>query len=334
VHCRDDRWIIIDSVQDRDGVAVAAKYLDSIGVAPGCVECIILTHWHEDHVRGATQLASRYTQSLISLPVTLLEDEFQAFLSAYGDIQTGEFKSGVNELIGVCKILAAQKARVRWADANKVLIESGGVRVDTLSPSPNDVTLFLREMKDWAQNIPGVDRIIPDPSRNDASVVTYIGIGETDRILLGGDLEVTGKLSGWQFIHEATWQERKAASLFKIPHHGSENGHYDAVWGELLSDARVAVLAPYGRGRKLPTKSDVERITTLCPASYSASAVNLPKGVRQANSVERTLEEASIQRYRPFAHAGHARFRKKIGAADWNVDLFESACSLDKLEVA
>jgi hypothetical protein len=55
-------------------------------------------------------------------------------------------------------------------------------------------------------------------------------------LLLGADLEETGEEdTGWSVIVASTERPHGKASIFKIPHHGSETAHHDAQYGSRWS---------------------------------------------------------------------------------------------------
>lgn len=288
---------------------------------------IVLTHWHDDHVKGAAAMVAECPYASIAFPQTLCRDEFKALLNERASIRVGNFTSGIDELIGVLRTIKPNKSRRLFANANVVLFESADLRVDALSPSHDDIENFMVSIREWADQ-EGSDKRLAKPARNDTSVALAVRAGP-ELILLGGDLEVRGTLSGWQAVHEIAWRDRGTATLFKIAHHGSITGHYNPVWHDLLVTDVEAVLTPYNRGRKkLPAPDDVSRILSHTSSAYAASNASFRKAERQHNSVERTLSEADIQLLRLPEGFGQIRFRKAIGDDNWNVEIIGSACRL------
>ncbi len=328
-HCGDGQWIIVDSLRDSTREPVALTYLNGLGVPLASVQLLVLTHWHDDHVQGAGKIAQACENATICLPMTLCSDEFKRLLSKHGNVAAGEFTSGVDELVAVYEALKGNKGRRRFAAANGVLFESGGIRVDALSPSHEDIERFLQAIEEWSAS--GIDRRISKPRRNDTSVALAVKTAE-ELLLLGGDLEVRGALSGWRAVHELAWGDRGRATLYKIAHHGSETGHYEPIWDDMLSQNPMSVLTPYNRGiKKLPSNEDIERIRERSDNAFSASSMIFRRGSRQSRTVERTLAEAQITMFRLPDDVGHARFRKSPGDPDWRVDLYGSSCRLEDL---
>ena len=61
LHLGLNKWIIIDSFNDpHSKQPIALDYLDFYGINPSdSVEQLILTHWHDDHIKGASQVLSQ-----------------------------------------------------------------------------------------------------------------------------------------------------------------------------------------------------------------------------------------------------------------------------------
>lgn len=327
-HFGKGNWVIVDSLLTEERVPVALAYLRSMGVDLTQVRSLILTHWHDDHVRGAAQIVKDCPNATVTFPITLCGDEFKQLLKHYGNIVTGRFTNGVEELFHILELVKSQKHRRRFAVANKVLIETADFRVDALSPSEEDVERFMVAIHEWARE--NGDGRLSKPARNDTSVVVVAKVAG-ELILLGGDLEVRGPLSGWQAVHEIAWAGRGKATVFKVAHHGSKTGEYAPVWDDLLELQPLTVLAPYNRGHKLPTSADVKRICDRSGAAYSANTLEARKGSRQNRTVDRTLAEANIRLFRLPAEVGQVRLRKLVGAKMWDVALFNSACRLQDI---
>src|SRR4051812_16047910 len=76
IHIGSNRWYIVDCcrcpVSKRP---IALQYLESLGLDPAaCVEGIIITHWHADHIAGAFDLVVACTSAKIFISSTLRND--------------------------------------------------------------------------------------------------------------------------------------------------------------------------------------------------------------------------------------------------------------------
>lgn len=289
----DDTWAIIDSFLD-EGVPVAKAFLEAQGIPLSQVSLICLTHWHDDHVRGASILTELCDQAVIALSIVMVKDEFKAFLDSRVIGRDSLFTSGVNELFDILKILSDRGTRPKFCSSNRVLLRGQAFTVECLSPSDADIGEFLASMPQWSNSFDGEGRI-PIPNRNDTSVAVVVESGKA-RALFGADLEVRSKDSGWQAVCEQSWQSRGVANFFKIPHHGSPNAHYDPCWSDLLESNILAVLSPYGRGRtKRPSPQDIDRIKKNTGFGFSSCLLGWTKPKQMHRTVEKTLSEAGIQ---------------------------------------
>jgi hypothetical protein len=89
---------------------------------------------------------------------------------------------------------------------------------------------------------------------------------------------------------------QEVASLFKISHHGSANGHHDGIWTTMLINGPMAVLTPWTLGGSdLPQPGDVQRIGNLTPNAYSTSRLTAPGLQWLPQAARRTIREAQIK---------------------------------------
>ena len=257
----------------------------------------------------------------------LMEDEFKRFLATAEPDSTEFFTSGIDELSGVLEQIETRIYTFCWS--NRILLEQNGnsrIRFECLSPSDRDYLAFLRDMPDFVQ-VDDVERRMPSPPRNDASVAAVLHIGD-DLLLFGADLEVNGAGSGWEAVHSLAWNDRGRACFFKIPHHGSPTGHYLPVWTEMLATDVVAALTPWNRGLKLPSPHDIDRITSLTSRAHSAAKVRKARAHRRSSTVEGMLRDNKIRINIATEEIGHLRLRK-LANADWRVEYGGDSALLD-----
>lgn len=330
IHVGGGRWIIVDCLKSAARTPAAADYLDSINVpCETAVECVLLTHWHDDHVSGGADLVKRCQNATIVLSGALLKDEFSQFLRRSKVGSTGSFGTGIDEMLNILRIASAQGRQPKWAWSDRSLSTGRHTpvyRFDALSPSDADFEMLLENIVTWQQN----SGRIAKPLRNHASVAAVIE-ASGEQILLGADLEVTGQHTGWRNVHSTVWGDRAPASLFKIAHHGAASGDHPPVWADMIAKNAVAVLTPWSRGSKLPTKEDVERILANTTNAYAASKIRQKSSSKRSNTVERSLREANIKLTNEPAQMGHIRFRKSAGSA-WQVNhISGSSCRLNEV---
>ncbi len=322
VHVGGGRWLLIDSLLSEDKTPVSLDYLEDIGVPFDAVDAVLLTHWHDDHIAGASKIAELCHAAVIAIPVTLQNDEFLAFIDRVEPSGSATFSSGVVELQGVLQAIESRNAYPHWSLAQRRISGGPGCHYDfeALSPSNADVCDFMESIPAWLK-VQAVGGRLSAPTRNHSSVAAVVAAGE-HLLLFGADLEVQGVDSGWAAVQNGAWQNRGKASFLKIPHHGSKNAHYEPMWSEMAVTGVYSVLTPWNKNKGLPTVEDVKRIISITPNAYSASRPLARKAIRRMAAVDRALRDKGIQLFRSSSDTGHVRFRcLREGGTSWVVEL-------------
>ena len=78
MHIGGGRWIVVDSfIDSRTKQPVALSYLSLLGVdAAAAIRLFIVTHWHDDHMRGASRLLASAANAIFCCSIALSKDEF------------------------------------------------------------------------------------------------------------------------------------------------------------------------------------------------------------------------------------------------------------------
>lgn len=346
VHIGAGRWITIDSFEV-DKRSIAQIYFDNIGVDPTtCVEAVVATHWHDDHVKGITSLFSVTPNAEIIVPMAMCDDEFVKFAAAFANQKAAKFSSGVEEFGGILKLAYsrhrpgtqfpmrfAKHGSVGFRCAGSALPHGATVTLEGLSPSDHDMNQFLAGLAK-VRPTPASLQQASNPKRNEVSAAFWLQIGQ-DAVLLAADVENSGNVnSGWKAILAAQVQPLTKASLVKIPHHGGASGHHDAMWTQLLSSKPLATLAPWTRGGgRLPTGTDIDRILPLTGNSFATgpSAESRPAG--QPPMVAKEFGRGRVSLRRVMEKIGLVRHRGTIvgDVVHWTTDLFGEACTLSAM---
>ena len=264
LHIGKGNWVIVDSCLNKESHPAASAYLHGLGLDPaGVVRLVVATHWHDDHIRGMGKLIEICNNATFCCASALRENEF---LTAVGAMESGPVAaagSGMREFHKVLSLLAERSSKPKFALANRLIFDQDGCEIWSLSPSDEEFTAFLQRIGRLLPKKHETKRRIPALTPNEVAVVLLVKIDDIV-ILLGADLESPG----WLKILNAHERPKCKASVFKIAHHGSQDAHEDRVWREMLHINPVATLTPWQRGRKrLPTKSDIERIISFTPKS-------------------------------------------------------------------
>lgn len=167
-------------------------------------------------------------------------------------------------------------------------------------------------------------------SPNAKSVVLHIKVNNNG-ILLGSDLEVSkDSRKGWLCILDQSTCISLKSSLFKIPHHGSENGFHQQVWDKLLINNPVAKLTPWNRGRKLPTDDMLRKYNTLTSELYTTlyKSSNTPK--KRDKSVSKAIRKFNTTLREVKFSFGVVRSRLNLNETSntWNVECFNEATKI------
>lgn len=324
----EGEWIVIDSCP-LAGVKepAAITYLEQIGVDLATeVSLLVATHWHDDHIRGFSQLVEACRSADVYISGAFQHREFLSFVYAYHDQPKTGFGSGVDEIYRSISISKDSGRRLGLAVPNRsILVRDSSstshgkeIRLWTLSPSDAEITAFLTEIGTGLLELPDSTKRRAHPRRpNHASVVCWLDCG-TICFLFGSDMEVASNTScGWHAIVEGRQALGKAA-LFKVPHHGSESGHLPAVWSELLIDQPISLVTPFRRGSvALPKATDMDRIAEMSSVVYlTASPTNRGQGPSRSRSSDKLIRRSTKNGLRTaYLSSGAVRYRMPIDAS-------------------
>ena len=329
VHIGDQRWVVVDSCTDADGRPAALAYLSQLGVDPAESVClIVVTHWHDDHIKGMADLVEACPNAIFCCAGALLEDEFLTRLGALEGSEDAPTGYNMRELFTVIELLVERSTDPTVAVPNRLLYGQDSCKIWSLSPSDAAFSTFLRRIGSLFPDVGEPKRRMSSLRPNDTSVVVLIDVGEAT-VLLGADLE----RSGWLAILDDVQRIDVKASVFKVPHHGSENAQVDRVWCEMLQERPIAVLTPWRRGgRSLPTENGILSILQFTDEAY-ITAPPVPDEARpvrrRSPMVNRTIRESGIRINSRLPSRGMVRLRKKINSsADWQVEMVGSAREL------
>jgi beta-lactamase superfamily II metal-dependent hydrolase len=336
VHIGNNEWIVIDSCQDpHTKKSLPVDYLISIGVEVKTqVKCIICSHWHDDHILGMSQLLALCENALFFFASCTDKDKFLLLL----DIDAAKAKdevwsSSTTEFYRCLHIIADRSHIPKRASQDRILYKSkkNEINCEIWSLSPSDFTLseFDKELSSLIKIVSQRNKKLVNKSPNAKSVVIYVKLND-HRILLGADLEnAENKNEGWTNILENCISIDKKASLFKVPHHGSENGYSSAVWDSLLTDNPIAKITPWNRKITLPKIEMLKLLSMHSDKIYLTANVNTlgNKAKKREQSIERLILENNSSLHEIKYRHGIIRSRINIiqPNSDWEVTTFGDA---------
>lgn len=329
IHLGHEDWLLVDScLEPFTSQPASAAYLDSIGVSPNRVRAIVASHWHDDHVRGISQLDSKYNTAEFFLSTVFNEKEAGAFLAAYsGAVAPGQAR-GTTELYDI----VSRRETVASIQHRSIILEldhpDRQIRATAFSPLPSAFAQALAHMAEYLPKKEGGSPIshAPDLKPNVEAVAIHIDFGEV-AVLLGSDLEEHAT-HGWSAIVADNWSgKRRKASAYKVAHHGSYTGDAPEIWSNLLNADPLAVLTPFNLGRhSLPSEADKTRLRGKTQHIYTSSGATRKPNLDSTN--KRRLSDICKNLTRLNSGFGAVRMRKKFGANPWSISCFGCAQAL------
>ncbi len=341
IHLGQGDWMVVDSCVDTASRRpIALEYLSHLGVdVSEAVKLVVVTHWHDDHIRGASEVLRAAQSAEVICSEALRTPEFMLAVTT-GERALME-SPGIAEFATIFDILlqrAPEGARPEsigpnWATASKRLLwlrESGRTcqaEVHALSPSSGSYTLALNEIAQLLPQYGKPKRRAVTQTPNQVTVVLWVEVGDV-RVLLGSDLEASpNPMVGWQAIVGSTTRPAGRAQIFKVPHHGSKDADSQAVWSQMLNASPYAMVTPFASGRRpLPSPGDIARLKGRTPDLYCTAPPAGWTPRKRPSAVEKTIKQVARDRRAIVGPMGHVRVRSKCTSPlRIGVDLFGSA---------
>jgi beta-lactamase superfamily II metal-dependent hydrolase len=327
IHLGDAAWMLVDSCIDPNSKEPAAgTYLERIGVPAASVRTIVASHWHDDHIRGISRLAAKHPKAEFFLSGVFNNKEAETFLAAFSGKSSADLARGSKELFDVLQARENVYPALHRSSIFEAMLNGRPVRVTALSPVP---AAHAQSIAHFAQYLPRKNGAIghaPEVQPNFEAVALHIDLGD-DAVLLGADLEEHARF-GWTAVIGEQWSRaRKAATAYKVAHHGSYSGDCPAIWTTMLQPHPTVCLTPFTRGNLwLPTDHDKQRLKEKTPHAYISSGASRRPDM-DSRQLKR-LADVCKKLARVDAGFGAVRLRKTIAAPSWNVELFGTAQSL------
>lgn len=283
-----------------------------------------------------SDLVSNCQTAAFACPIGMDQEKFIELITLYNRRST-VIDNGVSEIYRTFHLLKQFKRQWTFAVANLPLfvsnIQENGVqlRITALSPVHQEIFNFLSYIISSNPSVNSQIGRIAAPDNNMLSSATWIEVGDIG-ILLGADLEEDGSLNrGWSAVLASTTRPRGLASVFKVPHHGSANGHHEEVWKKMLTSDVVAVVTPWNKNKGLPTAADCTRINNLASRSL-ITAGQASRNLRLSQVVSKTIREANIKLSRAELPTGSVRLRAPhFGASPlWSIECSPEARPLSE----
>lgn len=345
VHLGNNDWIIVDScINPETNKSLPLEYLTSIGVnVASDVKVIVCSHWHGDHIRGMSELLKACTSAEFFFASCTDKEKFLTFIEIdAGKHIDNNLSSSTIEFFNCLQILIERGKSTKRAVVDRLIFSSnkGGIKCDVFSISPSDATLteFDNEISMMIEVVKQRNKKFVDKSPNTKSVVLYIKLNE-HRIILGADLEVTNQSdTGWHnILNNSKAIDKNKANLFKVPHHGSENGYLKDLWGNLLEKNSITTITAYNRGTTLPQMEMLKKYAIHTENIYLTTNPTTmgSKAKQREPSIEKMIREKNPTLREIKFKEGIIRCRTIIDGINekWEVTLFGQAIYANKVFV-
>ncbi len=273
VHLGEGDWIAIDScINTQTKVPMSIEYLRQIGVQPEQIKLVVATHWHDDHIKGLSEILDFASSALFSLSPIVLKEGIISLLGLQRLSPRGQHRK-VSELLKIVTILDRRGGKCKMASQGMTLLNrqnAGRISASVKALSPSDAAVMA--LNDTIKQFLSQASSISPPSLNDASIAISVAVGSVS-VLLGADLECKPTM-GWTEVHQ-DWVDNGMLPVhegIKIPHHGSL-GAYALTTRAMLSDSAWAVVTPWRRGGdELPKQEGIDKIRENYPRNSHITA--------------------------------------------------------------
>lgn len=339
IHIGNGKWIVVDSCYNPStGAILPLEYLQTINADLNKVLLVICTHWDDDHIRGLSKIFELCPNASFVMARANDKAKFLQFVSLdYLKLKKAPSNSSSVEFMNCLRILESRNDGPMEAVLDKILLReifSDQTTAEVISLSPSDYTVqeFDREVSTLITEYGSQERRVVFRSPNSRSVVLFLKLSH-HRAILGVDLEISSNpREGWAHILNKSQSIDKKSSMFKIPHHGSENGYLERIWLDLLEPNPISKLTPWNKAAKLPNPEMLARYCSHTEFVYMTTSVLSDKPKRRDRVTEKmirrfndTLRESQYTK---------GIIRSRINMLDptekWKVDLIENAIWVNK----
>lgn len=252
----DDKWGVVDCYnpsQRNPESNLTWRFLQDSQVRE--LEFICLTHPHDDHYRGMSQLLAHFSVKFFWRFAGLSATHLNAFAKHLVlEARRGgseERKISANDFVRTMSQVRVQRQnqlRQKTATGFQQLYPvpadpKAHFQIWSFAPSGNRVADYEHIL---ASRFPiGKQPLLreSEAEHNSISMGLLVRFGDT-RLVLGGDIEE----SGWSDVLAEIPREELASHLVKVSHHGSKTGYVDGLWEAFSAQSKpIAVIAPYRR---------------------------------------------------------------------------------------
>jgi hypothetical protein len=266
-----EHWVVVDSCKPGERAAA----LDVLGRYGGQCSCAVLTHRHQDHYPGFSEILAHADWHVIGCA-----DARLAFDDSQAPNPEHHRRNELEDIMAAILTRWQTRAESRWLTWRSSQRPVGDGMLTSLHPT-----------EDFAQTN-------PNARPNELSSALLLEWKRV-RLLLGSDLENPH----WAGIAQVFAGLGTHAGM-KVPHHGSHEsaGSHGALHASFLDGdrGRFWVVTPYNRGKRLPGMEDGQGVHQLLQRVERLHLSGLPvKHDRQADAPCMTTRTECRQGIRP-----------------------------------
>lgn len=300
-----NEWVVVDSCygsSSYENKAAALEYLENNNIPFEDVKLIVISHFHDDHIKGMLDIVKQCTSARIFVPQALSTKEFLTYITTIADVNaTTAPQQGVSEIFKIFKEASrtGRLIEITKADVSLYFNAKTYSRVSALSPSvlecEDTLRYFLEQVNTLSESTSmELPANVKNKNVNNNCITLCISQNRNNDILLGADLEVhTDGRKGWSALTATQHAPQKSTSVFKVSHHGSVNGFCADSWGKLSVEFKkpIGVLTPYSR-QNLPRAEQIKVLQQYTSELYSTSPV---KDYPMEKSAQKVLDEKQVE---------------------------------------
>lgn len=269
---------------------------------------LCLTHPHDDHFHGMSQLLKRFSVRYFWRPAAMFGKRLMWILkSAKIDAKKSGVARSEEDADELCDIFRLVKQRKQASGKPAIpkasttgtqlfpmpLNPTADLQVWALAPSTRQSERYENALRKCFDSKGSLVDPVAQSCHNIVSMALLVTYGTT-RIILGGDVES----AGWRNVLDEFGADNLSSHAVKISHHGSTNGYADGLWASLARQQQpISFLTSY-RCQRLPRKEALEhirgfssRILTPCLPAIHADELPVPLSTKAPVASRKAIHE-------------------------------------------
>lgn len=261
----EDKWGVIDCYSSNLSNSIfnpVLKFLNDNEVKE--LEFIALTHPHNDHYRGLSQILKHFRGRIKKFwRFSGINPKFLKWLKE-NKINIKSKNPGEN-ILEINKIFSEVRLQMKGGldlgllIADQPIYNAKDLNISVLAPNANVINSFDESLR-FAEEYDLPFSVSDSGNENRISGTIGLKYGEMDYIFFGDSDNYAQK----EFLKDIKKSDTKFKPAFiKVSHHGSRDGHFKPLWENFncSNGKTISVITPY-IARRLPRKSVVSQIAS------------------------------------------------------------------------